>query len=752
MITGRLFNRHDDTETPFVYRESSETPVNGPTNHLRAHANGLACRRPPAFAPRIVTRRFLSVLFVLALAAASARAASLPELSAASSDTDSATGDQVFTGNAKLDYDGALLLGDEIRYNVGKQIATARGHVVLTRGAQRLLADEIVYRLTDKTYSVTRLRFGQYPLYASGDQVDGTTNAIVLHNASLAYHEPGPFVPTLTAEKLTIVPNDRIIADQARLGLGTTAILPFHSINQSVNDPLISHMSAKLGYSKSLGAFADLGLHLPVAQGVKLGGDVGLYTSRGLLFGPSGTYDVTSADHQDIGSLKTGYINDHGDKQTDILNRPIHDNRGFIQWEHERTYLSSNTTVISELNYWSDSGVVRDFRANEFYPVQQPDSFVDATTAGTNTVTSLFIRAQPNTYYHVQQRLPEFNFTLLPTAIGNGFYERFDASGVALREREFSMDNGVLATAPTIKSNRLDAFYALSRPIAPREWFVIDPVVGARVTHYLDAIDGKSTYTRALGEVGVDASLRASGTYDYKNDRWDIDGIRHLVTPKLSYRYIPSADKGQRYIPQIDDRVFDTALPTLELGDQRNIDDLSATNTLRLGLDNTFQTRDKTYGSRDLLTLNIAQDFRFHREAGIKDSSEIHTGISFMPAKWMQFDLYNSFAPQDFTLRELNTRFSIHDGAVWSLSLSNHYLQHQIDEYVTEGHLRINEVYQMVGRLHFDARKNRFNERSIALRQNVDNLWSIQYGVSLYEGRKRESNFGFSVEVRLAGF
>ena len=118
----------------------------------------------------------------------------------------------------------------------------------------------------------------------------------------------------------------------------------------------------------------------------------------------------------------------------------------------------------------------------------------------------------------------------------------------------------------------------------------------------------------------------------------------------------------------------------------------------------------------------------------------------------MQFDVYNSFAPQNLTLRELNTRFAIHDGAVWSLSLSNHYLQHQIDEYITEGRYRINEVYQTVARLHYDARKNRFNERSIALRQNLDNVWTVQYGVSLYECRSRESNFGFSIEVRLAGF
>jgi LPS-assembly protein len=224
------------------------------------------------------------------------------------------------------------------------------------------------------------------------------------------------------------------------------------------------------------------------------------------------------------------------------------------------------------------------------------------------------------------------------------------------------------------------------------------------------------------------------------------------VTPKLSYRYIPSADKGQRYIPQIDDRVFDTALPALELGDQRNIDDLSATNTLRLGLDNTFQTRDKKYGSRDLLTVNLAQDFRFHREAGIKDSSDVHVGLSVMPAKWMQFDVYNSFAPQNLTTRELNTRFAIHDGTTWTLSISNQYLQHQIDEYISEASYRINEVYQIIGRLKYDARKSRFNERTIALVQNINNLWTLRYNVHRYEGNTREGSFGFSVEVRLAGF
>jgi len=699
-----------------------------------------------------VTRRFLPYFLFLCIAAACAQAAAVPELTAESTDTDPQTGDQVFTGKARLEFEGAVLIGDQIRYNTEKRLAIARGHVALTREARRVLAEEIVYALDTRAYRVTRLRLGEAPLYISGDHVASEAKTILIEHANLTYHEPAPFAPTLTADTITVTLGDKVEARNAWLGLGTTPIISLGNFEQSVGDPLISHLSIKAGYKKSLGAFTDLGLRLPVSPGVKLGADLGYYTARGVLAGPAVTYKTSSPNTEDIGFLKTGYLNDQGDTKNDILNRPIQKDRGFVQWQHQRTYLDHATTLNTQLNYWSDSSVVRDFRPGDFFAVQQPDNFFEATTATDNTVSSLFVRAQPNTYYHVQQRLPEFRFDLLPTAIGNGFYERFDFNGAALRERPFTLSDGVLMTEPTIKSNRLDAFYSLTRPISPHDWLTFNPIAGARVTHYLDAVDGKSTYTRALGEVGLDASLRASGLYDYNNKRWDIDGIRHLVTPKLSYRYIPSSDKGRRYIPQIDDRVFDTALPTLELGNQRNIDDLAATHTLRLGIDNTFQTRDKTYGSRDLLTLNLAQDFRFKRQPGEKDFSAIHTGLSVMPVRWLKLDVYNSFAPQNFTARELNTRLTLHDGEAWSFSLSNHYLQHQIDEYISEGRYRINEVYQAVARLHYDARLSRFNERSIALRQNIDNIWTLQYGVSYYEGRQRESNFGFNVEVRLKGF
>jgi len=403
--------------------------------------------------------------------------------------------------------------------------------------------------------------------------------------------------------------------------------------------------------------------------------------------------------------------------------------------------------------------VARDFRIDEFNRNQQPDTFVESTHASDNVVSSTFFRIQPNTFYRVQQRLPELRTDYLTSSVGLGLYHRGSLSLAALRERDFDVERTQVGDAyvvdyttfPTVKSNRIDWLYALERPVAPREWFVIDPVAAVRLTHYFDAVNGRAAYSRFLGELGADASLRASGVYAYKNERWDIDGIRHLITPKLSYRYIPSADRGKRYIPQVDDRVFDTALPTLELADQRNIDDLESTNVLRVGIDNIFQTRDKIYGSRDLLTFNIAGDYRFHRNLGEKDVSSIHTGLSLTPARWLRYDVYNSFNPQNYTLREFNNRFTILEGNVWSFSIANHYLQHQIDEYIGEGRCRINEVYSTLVRLHYDARHNRFNEQSLTVYQNLNNTWSIQYGVHRYDGRLREGKYGYQIGARLLG-
>eukprot|EP01035_Chromulina_nebulosa_P067530 gene67530-92504_t len=154
------------------------------------------------------------------------------------------------------------------------------------------------------------------------------------------------------------------------------------------------------------------------------------------MFGPSGSYGRRAGENSDIrGYFRTGYINDHGDKEFDLLGRPVPENRGYIEWQHEQK-LTENLSLTAQLNWWKDSEILRDFRPRAFFPVQQPDTFVEAAYAGQNYFLYLFARFQPNSFQRVQERLPELRFDLLPTAIGNGFVERFSASAAWLRETQ----------------------------------------------------------------------------------------------------------------------------------------------------------------------------------------------------------------------------------------------------------------------------------------------------------------------------
>jgi LPS-assembly protein len=745
------------------------------------------------FAPGVI-RRILTLfaLFVSVLGARAEQAANFV-ITADQPSYDQATNEGVYTGHVEARQGDLLITADEIR---ARQDAAAEeikisGHVVYTRGGLRILADRIVLNRRDGSFSAERVRLGSYPYFIEGRSANGTRSEVTVLDARVAYGEPGPWQPTISATKVIVTAGNHVRFEGGQVGIGHIRPVPFPQLQQSLSDPLLAFVTVTGGYRSSLGAYVDGGMHLPVLPGVRLGGDVGYYTARGLLIGPSGTYANPNDPAQLHGFFRSGYINDHGDKKTDVLGRPVPENRGFVEWEHQQV-VGDAVSLKAQLNWWRDSEVVRDFRPRLFFPVQQPDTFVEATYAGANSFVSAFGRFAPNDFEIVQQRTPEIRLDVLPTSIGSGFVERFNGSIAMLREKPLpvaSITSGVgvppsavpiflsplFSGAPIatyagqgyagsdtfpagatheLRSTRIDAYYGLMRPITQGDWLTVTPVAGGRFTHYMNtqgaAQDGG--YTRMLGEVGADAEVRTSGTFAYKNEAWKIDGLRHLFTPKLSYRYIPEADKGSGRIPAIDRAAFSTYLQPLGLGDRRNVDELRATNTLRLALDNTLQTRDPQYGARDLLTFNVANDFRFKRQPGERDVSEIHTELAAMPTRWLEVGFYNSFAPQSFTLGEFNTGVTIHDGNAWSVLFANNYLRRQLEDYLIDGRRRLTEQFDVLARLRYDQRKHRFNEQSYGLVQNLANTWRVSYLVSLFSGPRRESHFGFSIQIDTVRF
>ncbi|WP_438482842.1 LPS-assembly protein LptD [Oleiharenicola lentus] len=698
----------------------------------------------------IFCRRLSALGVAFCLLTAFAHAQTTPKITGETSTFDYDTKEMVVAGNARVAFGTLLLTADTARYNANTGNVAASGNFVITYGDRRLVADSGTFNIQTRKLQVTNLRLGEFPLYLSGDTAEGTLAAdntpeeLVLTNATVFFRDNARYSPSFHAKKLTYARGRIVNAEGLSVGLIGGRFLSFSKFEQALDGDFFSYFTGRIGYKGNLGALAEIGLHLPVANGVKLGADLGLYSSRGAMIGPSGAYFRENSDGSIRGEFSSGYISDSGDRKTDILGNPVPRDRSYLSWEH-RQRIGEFTTIDGEFNYWRDSEILRDFRPKSFDHDQQPDSFLETAYTRDNYSLSAFARFHPNKYHRVQERLPEIRYDLMPANLPLGFYHRVNASAAVLQSDAFGTD-------PELRTNRLDAYYGIARPIAPKSWFAFTPVAGTRVTHYTDATGGKNEYTRTLGEVGFDSQLIASRKFDYKNEIWEIDGLRHLVTPKLSYRYAPEADDGRAYIPPIDRRVFSTYLQPLSIGDSRNIDDLSALNTLRIQLDNVLQTRDTTYGSRNLAALNFAADYRFDHDTGQRPLSDVYTEFAVTPASWLRWEVFHRVDPHRPSQQELNTAIELVDQEWWSLRLATHFLRNNYEEYYLEYRQRLNEVYDVTGLWRYDARNSRFNEQSYGIWQRLGQTWAVKYEVSFFDGPRRESSFAFSVQIDFLKF
>ncbi len=154
------------------------------------------------------------------------------------------------------------------------------------------------------------------------------------------------------------------------------------------------------------------------------------------MIGPAATYASSDSDGDFLrGYVRSGYISDHGDRLADAIWNGIPQNRGYFEWEHKQR-IHGHIDLQGSFSYWSDPAIVREYRPRWFYSQQEPDSFLEGSYAGENYVLSAFARLSPNRRYLDQKRQPEIRFDLLPTAIGGGVYERFNASFAELEQQD----------------------------------------------------------------------------------------------------------------------------------------------------------------------------------------------------------------------------------------------------------------------------------------------------------------------------
>ena len=513
----------------------------------------------------------------------------------------------------------------------------------------------------------------------------------------------------------------------------------------------------------NVGSDSKLGQHLQTTtlfslnSWLRIGANIDYYSERGILAGPTSQYVYHSPTQSIRGALTTGYINDKrdlSDLKLDSLNRPIEQNRGFAEWRHKHNYGERFATTAS-LSYWEDSEVTRDFRDDIFNENQRPDTFIEAAYAGDNFFLSFFSRFRPNDFQLIQERLPEVRLDLLPTKFSDtNIYHRASASYVKLREK---FDGNIPVLDFEKESERVDLTYRVERLFKLKDWLTLTPIAGARISNYSDRkaknISIKKEYSREIFELGFDLEARAYASYPTINETWEVDGLRHIVRPVVRYRYFSDPDTFNK-IAAIDRQVFDLNRPSLDLSDLRNVDEISDTHLVRLGVETLFQTRANDYGSRNLAALNLYQDILFKKNFSSDKTTQDTFNATWVelvlsPAPWLKFDLASRFHTERIALQELRTRTALKSGGVWELGLSTDLLNERINQYRLDFVYRINERHDLLTDINFDAEKGDLIRARLGVRTRIGSTWELLYALTFRESARRESDLSFDIKMQL---
>ncbi len=686
---------------------------------------------------------------------------------------DTNTGDLVATENASLTYGDWLVSADEIRLNRQTNRALAIGNVVFTRGDIRLVADSLDYRLQEQQARIENFRVGNGKYFVSGSLLEGNPDDFRFRDIIFHPGEPGTYLFKARANEIALIDQNEIQGERLSFKLGVVPFFIIPNVSQPI-DAERNIFKANLDYSGHIGGAIGGEVRVPINSNFRAGANLAITTQRGILAGPAFEYNFGEDDYTSFGSFTSGYIDDSAKEIVPnlITGNPIDDERFFAEWQHSQNW-GDRGAINAYGRWWSDSEVTREFFEDSFDTMQDPDTYIEANYSADNWQATLFSRVSPNHFQAFTERLPELRFDLFPTTLAKGLTHSGSLSFAKLRNDNLS------ALPIESEADRADAYYGFryTRPL--RNGVSLTTKAGVKAIHYFDNVVGMEASdfnlsspfriapltifddythlfprpnikegTRGYGDLGFDLKFTAHREIDYTNETWNIDGIRHIFEPVVSYRFSPDLDSNSANAVH-DMPVISNYLTPIDIEDRRDIDTIGEHHITRLELRNRIQTRDKEYGSRDLVRFDFAVDYLVDDYDQGADFSDFVSDIEITPANWLEIDLFSRYELESSETREINTSIAITDPGYWKWGFGNHFLRSAIEQYFIFGEYNLNENFKVYAVAKFDEKSDTFYEQRVGFMQRALEKYGIKYELRVFEGNRRESDFGIRIGIDL---
>ncbi len=686
---------------------------------------------------------------------------------------DTNTGDLVATENAQLTYGDWLVSADEIRLNRQTNRAIATGNVVFTRGDIRLVADLLDYQVDEQRARIENFRVGNGKYFVSGALLEGNPDNFRFTDIDFHPGEPGTYLFKARADELALIDQNEIQGERLSFKLGVVPFFIIPSISQPI-DAERNIFKANLDYSGHIGGTIGSEARVPLNSNFRAGANLVLTTKRGVLAGPAFEYDFGDEENPTFGSFTSGYIDDAASEiRPDLLTgNPIDDERFFAEWQHRQNW-GENGALTAYGRWWSDPEITREFYEDSFDTMQDPDTYLEANYSSNNWQATVFSRISPNDFQSFTERLPEVRFDLFPSPLAKGLTHSGSLSFAKLKN-QIALDQPIENEA-----DRADAYYGIRYTRTLKPGITLTTKAGVKAIHYFDNMvkseassfnpdapfrhaplslfdDYNHVFprpsikegTRGYGDLGVDLKFTAYAQSDYKNEIWNIDGLRHIFEPVISYRYVPDLDSANTSATH-DIPAFSNYLTPIDIENRRDIDRIGEHHITRLQFRNRIQTRDKKYGSRDLARLDFSIDYLVDDYDSGVDFSDFLSDLEITPTRWLEIDIFSRWDVENSVTRELNASYAITDPGYWKFGIGNHFLKSHLEQYFIFGEYNLNENHKIYAVAKFDQQSDTFYEQRIGFMQRALEKYGIKYELRIFEGNRRESDFGIRIGIDL---
>ena len=307
--------------------------------------------------------------------------------------------------------------------------------------------------------------------------------------------------------------------------------------------------------------------------------------------------------------------------------------RGRVRWL-DRHVLSENWRLDFELSYLSDPDFLREYFEQEFKEGKPQETMAYAHYIDGDTAFTTLAKFHINDFTTETEYLPEARYQIIgrPFLDNRLVYTTDDRLGF-LRRRQ---DERISGPPGDYDSMRLDSYHELQLPLTAGP-IKFAPFVSARYTYYDEDPLGEANDRTLLG-TGIAASSRLWRLYDVHSRLWDLNGLRHVIVPSVTYANTFVSSTPASELPQFDSvdsldklqvvhmdllqrlqtkRPSRSSVPTQE-ADWRIVD------WMRLEAEiSYFPDSERDNGGRDFSDLNLEYQFRVTDRLSLVADSEI---------------------------------------------------------------------------------------------------------------------------------